>query len=106
VECTREFGAVDRAWEVFPGNRTDVTPLPEIVTTMETQYGQAQRREFEAAFRMGKSDWLLRPIFPQKTVRVDAHIRICSGVGAVAHVGTVEEEQGIEQLRAAGRLKM
>lgn len=31
------------AYEVFPGNRTDVTTLPEIVTTMETKYGQAQR---------------------------------------------------------------
>lgn len=31
------------AYEVFPGNRTDVTTLAEIVTTMETKYGQAKR---------------------------------------------------------------
>ena len=31
------------AYEVFAGNRTDVTTLPEIVTLMEEKYGQAQR---------------------------------------------------------------
>ena len=31
------------AYEVFPGNRTDVTTVPEIVETMETKYGQAER---------------------------------------------------------------
>lgn len=31
------------AYEVFAGNRTDVTTLPEIVRLMEQKYGQAQR---------------------------------------------------------------
>ncbi len=31
------------AYEVFAGNRTDVTTLPEIVRLMEEKYGQAQR---------------------------------------------------------------
>ena len=30
-------------YEVFAGNRTDVTTLEEIVTTLESRYGQAQR---------------------------------------------------------------
>jgi transposase len=30
-------------YEVFPGNRTDVTTVEEIVETMETRYGMAQR---------------------------------------------------------------
>jgi len=30
-------------YEVFPGNRTDVTTLAEIVETMEARYGRAQR---------------------------------------------------------------
>lgn len=31
------------AYEVFAGNRTDVTTVEEIVTVMETKYGQAER---------------------------------------------------------------
>jgi transposase len=31
------------AYEVFRGNRTDVTTVPEIVTAMEGKYGQAER---------------------------------------------------------------
>lgn len=31
------------AYEVFKGNRTDVTTVPEIVTAMEAKYGQAER---------------------------------------------------------------
>jgi hypothetical protein len=31
------------AYEVFAGNRTDVTTVEEIVTALETKYGQAQR---------------------------------------------------------------
>jgi transposase len=31
------------AYEVFPGNRADVTTVPEIVTAMERKYGQAER---------------------------------------------------------------
>ena len=31
------------AYEVFAGNRADVTTLEEIVTLMEDKYGQAQR---------------------------------------------------------------
>lgn len=31
------------AYEVFKGNRTDVTTVEEIVTAMETKYGQAER---------------------------------------------------------------
>lgn len=31
------------AYEVFQGNRTDVTTVPEIVTAMEGKYGQAER---------------------------------------------------------------
>jgi len=31
------------AFEVFAGNRNDVTTVPEIVTMMETKYGKAQR---------------------------------------------------------------
>lgn len=31
------------AYEVFKGNRTDVTTVPEIVATMEGKYGQAER---------------------------------------------------------------
>ena len=31
------------AYEVFKGNRTDVTTVPEIVTAMEGKYGQAER---------------------------------------------------------------
>jgi transposase len=38
-------------------------------------YGQLQQAE--AAFRIGKSDLKLRPIFHQKTERVDAHILVC-----------------------------
>jgi transposase len=38
-------------------------------------YGQLQQAE--AAFRIGKSDLKLRPIFHHKTERVDAHILIC-----------------------------
>jgi hypothetical protein len=30
-------------YEVFAGNRTDVTTVEEIVGTMERRYGQAQR---------------------------------------------------------------
>jgi len=36
-------GGMPLGYEVFAGNRTDVTTLPEIVTTMERRYGQAQR---------------------------------------------------------------
>jgi len=37
--------ALDRplGYEVFAGNRTDVTTVEEIVTTMERRYGQARR---------------------------------------------------------------
>jgi transposase len=38
-------------------------------------YGQLQQAE--AAFRIGKSDLKLRPVFHQKTERVDAHILVC-----------------------------
>jgi transposase len=38
-------------------------------------YGQLQQAE--AAFRIGKSDLKLRPIFHQKTERVEAHILVC-----------------------------
>lgn len=31
------------AYEVFKGNRVDVTTVPEIITTMENKYGQAER---------------------------------------------------------------
>ncbi len=30
-------------YEVFAGNRTDVTTLPQIVETMEARYGRADR---------------------------------------------------------------
>jgi len=36
-------GGMPLGYEVFAGNRTDVTTLPEIVTTMERRYGQAGR---------------------------------------------------------------
>jgi transposase len=36
-----------------------------------------QWQQAEAAFRIGQSDLLLRPIFHQKTQRVEAHILIC-----------------------------
>ena len=31
------------AYEIFPGNRRDVTTVEEIITAMETKYGQAER---------------------------------------------------------------
>jgi transposase len=34
---------VPLGYEVFAGNRTDVTTVEEIVTTMERRYGQARR---------------------------------------------------------------
>jgi transposase len=37
----------------------------------------AQLQQAEAAFRIGKSDLKLRPIFHQKTERIDAHILVC-----------------------------
>ena len=36
-------GGMPLGYEVFPGNRTDVTTVEEIVTTMERRYGQADR---------------------------------------------------------------
>ena len=36
-------GGMPLGYEVFAGNRTDVTTLPEIVATMERRYGQAGR---------------------------------------------------------------
>ena len=39
--CTPE--GLPLAYEVFAGNRTDVTTVEEIVRTMEEKYGQAQR---------------------------------------------------------------
>lgn len=39
--CTPE--GLPLSFEVFSGNRTDVTTVEEIVTTMESKYGQAQR---------------------------------------------------------------
>jgi transposase len=36
-------GGIPLGYEVFPGNRTDVTTLEEIVTLMERRYGQADR---------------------------------------------------------------
>lgn len=36
-----------------------------------------QRTQAEDAFRVGKSDLNLRPVFHQKTHRVEAHIRVC-----------------------------
>ena len=36
-----------------------------------------QLTQAEAAFRTGKTDLLLRPIFHQKTHRVEAHILVC-----------------------------
>ncbi|MEW6160681.1 MAG: IS1634 family transposase [Verrucomicrobiota bacterium] len=36
-----------------------------------------QLQQAEAAFRLGKSDLKLRPIFHQKTERVEAHILVC-----------------------------
>ena len=39
--CTPE--GLPLSFEVFAGNRTDVTTVEEIVTKMEEKYGQAQR---------------------------------------------------------------
>jgi hypothetical protein len=36
-----------------------------------------QLQQAEAAFRTGKSDLWLRPVFHQKTKRVEAHILVC-----------------------------
>ena len=36
-------GGMPLGYEVFPGNRTDVTTVDQIVTTMERRYGQADR---------------------------------------------------------------
>ena len=36
-----------------------------------------QLTQAEAAFRVGKSDLLLRPVFHQKTERVEAHLLVC-----------------------------
>ncbi len=36
-------GGIPLGYEVFAGNRTDVTTLEEIVTTMERRYGRAER---------------------------------------------------------------
>jgi transposase len=36
-----------------------------------------QLSQAEAAFRLGKSDLLLRPVFHQKTHRVEAHLLVC-----------------------------
>ena len=38
---------------------------------------QVDRLRAEAAFRIGKSDLHLRPVFHQKTERVEAHILVC-----------------------------
>ena len=36
-------GRVPLGYEVFAGNRTDVTTVEEVVTEMETRYGKARR---------------------------------------------------------------
>ena len=85
-------------YEVFAGNRTDVTTLEEIVTTMESLSegcyllrsnvkdwtGEELWRAYmqlaegaEGAFRIQKSDLDLRPIWHQKPQRVKAHILVC-----------------------------
>jgi hypothetical protein len=36
-------GGLAHSYEVFAGNRADVTTIEEIVTLMEDKYGQARR---------------------------------------------------------------
>jgi hypothetical protein len=43
VENQLEFGGMWLGYEVFDGNRNDVTTWQEIVTTMEKRYGRANR---------------------------------------------------------------
>jgi len=43
----------------------------------EVWHWYLQLQQAEAAFRIGKSDLKLRPIFHRKTERVDAHILVC-----------------------------
>jgi len=84
-------------YEVFAGNRADVTTVEEIVKTMEARSGRADRigamdrgmvsqelweayiqlTEAEAAFRVHKSDLSVRPIWHQIEKRLQAHILVC-----------------------------
>ncbi len=94
---TRE--GIPLGYEVFAGNRNDVTTWQEIVTTMERRYGRANRilcrtnvmdwsaedlwqayiqlTDAEAAFRIHKSDLRIRPVWHQTEERVQAHILVC-----------------------------
>jgi hypothetical protein len=62
-----------------------------------------QLQQAEAAFRTGKSDLWLRPMFHQKTERVEAHISphpgLLFGTGAVANPGDVDARQRPGHLR-------
>ena len=61
-----------------------------------------QLTQAEDAFRISKSDLSLRPVFHQKTERVEAHILVCfPEPGAVAHAGNVDARQRPGQLCAA-----
>jgi transposase len=53
-----------------------------------------QLQQAEAAFRLSKNDLWLRPVFHQKTKRVEGHILVCFfGPCTVANFGNVDERQ-------------
>ena len=60
-----------------------------------------QLQQAEAAFRTSKSDLALRPVYHQKTERVEAHILICFLALALWHPGNVDAFQGARDLRAS-----
>jgi hypothetical protein len=61
-----------------------------------------QLTQAEEAFRISKNDLSLRPVYHQKTERVEAHILVCFlSLAFVAHVGNVDAWQGPGHLRPA-----
>jgi len=85
IEATRPFlkrAEIGKAGFLTRQNPPrNITPYPEVPCT-ETDPAKLWRwyiqlTQAEAAFRTAKSDLKLRPIYHQKTERVEAHILVC-----------------------------
>lgn len=69
------FDGFPLGYEVFAGNTHDSRTLQTIVSTMWKAY--IQLTQAEAAFRIQKDQLNVRPIWHQRSERVQAHILVC-----------------------------
>ena len=61
-----------------------------------------QLQQAEAVFRISKNDLVLRPLYHQKTERVEAHILVCFlPLAPLAYLGNVDALQGTGDLRTS-----